>query len=380
MLENHFEPVYERFQKQHPPNFEGSTDPLEAEEWLRSIESILDHMRLGNEDRVSCASHLLKKDARLCATILVARVDEFVALTQGNSTVTEYAQKFDRLEKFAEDLVPTEVIRIHRFVRGLKPMISRNVKMTCVGVTTYAETLERALEAELLEDRIWKERDARRDPNKGNNGQGDNKRKFQNVQGSLADKKAKGEPNKNNNSQGHYREIPNCPKCNRKHGGECKAHLKVCYKCRQEGHMKKECPQHKKDQKEGQKKGVKLVPARVFALTHEEAKASNTVVIGQIFIIDKLCKVLFDSGATHSFVSLEMIERLGRFSENLRMKFAMTLPSGEEMISSRWLQVILIMIENRELLGDLIELKIKDYDIILGMDWLAKHGATIDYR
>ncbi|XP_062104046.1 uncharacterized protein LOC133815197 [Humulus lupulus] len=117
--------------------------------------------------------------------------------------------------------------------------------------------------------------------------------------------------------------------------------------------------------------------ARAFALSCGEAEASNMMVTGQIFISDKICKVLFDYGATHSFVSLEMIDRLGRHSENLKREFVMTLPSREVMISSRWLQSVPIIIENRELLGDLIELKIKDYDVILRMDWSVKHGATI---
>ena len=37
-------------------------------------------------------------------------------------------------------------------------------------------------------------------------------------------------------------------------------------------------------------------------------------------------------------------------------------------------------VEGRELSVDLIELVMTDFDMILGMDWLAKYGATIDCR
>ena len=37
-------------------------------------------------------------------------------------------------------------------------------------------------------------------------------------------------------------------------------------------------------------------------------------------------------------------------------------------------------VEGRELSVDLIELVMADFDMILGMDWLAKYGATIDCR
>ncbi|KAL5582992.1 hypothetical protein UlMin_015434 [Ulmus minor] len=45
------EPLYERFRKQHPPVFEGSSDPLVAEEWLCSIEDIFNFMRLNDHER-----------------------------------------------------------------------------------------------------------------------------------------------------------------------------------------------------------------------------------------------------------------------------------------------------------------------------------------
>ncbi|KAL5560387.1 hypothetical protein UlMin_036598 [Ulmus minor] len=58
------EPLYERFRKQHPPVFEGSSDPLVAEEWLRSIEDIFNFMRLNDHERVLCSIYMLRKDAR----------------------------------------------------------------------------------------------------------------------------------------------------------------------------------------------------------------------------------------------------------------------------------------------------------------------------
>ena len=103
-------------------------------------------------------------------------MEEFIALTQGNSSVTEYARKFDRLAKFVADMVPTETLRIQRFVKGLKPMIARDVKLI-QGIITYAETLEVALEAEQAEERIWKEGAAKWDAKKNNNDQNDHKRK-----------------------------------------------------------------------------------------------------------------------------------------------------------------------------------------------------------
>ncbi|XP_060968478.1 uncharacterized protein LOC133036026 [Cannabis sativa] len=328
-------------------------------------------MRLDNGDSVACAASLLKKDARIWWDIInktrdvaamtwadfvqvfnkeyyseairSARVNEFINLRQGKSTVTEYARQFDRLAKFATDLVPTEFLRIHRFTERLDSQISRDIAMSGVRATTYAEVLEKALEAELCESRIQKDNTARWEARKASNGGGDNKRKLPSNQHNEVDK---GNKIGSNNYKGK----------------------KPC-------HYKKDCPQ-----KGDQLKDDKLVPARVFALTRGEAETSNTVVAGQISISGKLCTVLFCSGATHSFIALKMIDKLELPYVNFSYKFMMELPSGEVMISSRGVRDAPIRIADKELSGDLIELEMRDYDLILGMDWLSRHGATIDCR
>ncbi|XP_062118529.1 uncharacterized protein LOC133832166 [Humulus lupulus] len=153
-----FEPVYEHFRKHTPPSFEGKADPMVAEDWLKSLEAIFDHMELNDHQRVSCAAHLLKLDARVwwdvvkqtrdlntmtwidfvhafgrkyySASVLATKVDDFVTLVQGNQSIADYAKKFDRLDRFAPKIVPTEAMWVQRFMRGIEPMISRDVKMT----------------------------------------------------------------------------------------------------------------------------------------------------------------------------------------------------------------------------------------------------------
>ncbi|KAL5558039.1 hypothetical protein UlMin_034250 [Ulmus minor] len=45
------EPLYARFGKMKPAEFAGSTDPLEVEEWISSMETILDFMQLNDQER-----------------------------------------------------------------------------------------------------------------------------------------------------------------------------------------------------------------------------------------------------------------------------------------------------------------------------------------
>ncbi|XP_075499203.1 uncharacterized protein LOC142537584 [Primulina tabacum] len=57
--------MYERFHKLDPKDFGGTTDPMVAEDWIKSIDVIFTFMDLQDADRVRCASYLLKGDARL---------------------------------------------------------------------------------------------------------------------------------------------------------------------------------------------------------------------------------------------------------------------------------------------------------------------------
>ena len=117
------EPLFERFRKQHLPTFEGNTDPLVAEQWMDLITSTLDFMGVIGNDRVSCASYMLRDDARIwwgvvsqirdvramtweqfqglfnekyfSDVIPSSKMEEFVGLAQGKMTVSQYAQVFD---------------------------------------------------------------------------------------------------------------------------------------------------------------------------------------------------------------------------------------------------------------------------------------------
>ncbi|XP_062075883.1 uncharacterized protein LOC133780013 [Humulus lupulus] len=269
--------------------------------------------------------------------VLAAKTDEFMILVQGNLSVTDYAQKFDRLAKFAPDLVLTNRVQADRFVRGLKLMIARDMEKVSRGAFTYAQVMEMALTAERSEERIWKKNAARRDANK------------------------------------------ECLKCTKRHFGECRA--KACYKCGKERHIKRNCPLwNQAGNKEEPKKDDKYVPARVFAITQAEADASPSVVSGQIPMANTTCKVLFDSGASHSFISSSLVNHVNVPIELFNVGFETMLPSGEIVISKNWVKVVPLWIDGRELYVDLIVLDLSNFDVILGMNFLSKYGASIDCK
>ncbi|XP_060972001.1 uncharacterized protein LOC133038042 [Cannabis sativa] len=272
-----------------------------------------------------------------------ATEDDFMNLRQNNLTVTEYARQFDRLAKFAQEIVPTEALRVKRFLKGMNPMIKKDVKIMVGTNTVYAEVLEKALEAELLENDIKKENAAKWEARRNNGGNQENKRKREGNHGNDRDKKGKAVVQNNNN------------------GVKSRA-------------IEEKLPK-------GTKEGEPSAPARVFALTRGEAATSNTCCLGVgVYIYGLPCNVLFDSGATHSYIATRLIDSIDKPCDLLRCGIVTELPSGETMLSTRRMRDVPIIIESKELMGDLIELGIKEYDVILGMDWLSSHGATINCR
>ncbi|KAL5543153.1 hypothetical protein UlMin_010863 [Ulmus minor] len=110
-----------------------------------------------------------------------------------------------------------------------------------------------------------------------------------------------------------------------------------------------------------------------------EAGTSN-VVTGQLSVANLTLHVLFDSGATHSFVSSVCASKMNRVRELITRTFRTSLPSVDVLVSTHWLRAIPVLVSNRELYVDLIMLNLHDYDVILGMDFLSKYNATIECR
>ncbi|KAL5543934.1 hypothetical protein UlMin_007718 [Ulmus minor] len=110
-----------------------------------------------------------------------------------------------------------------------------------------------------------------------------------------------------------------------------------------------------------------------------EAGTSN-VVTSQLSVTNLNLHVLFDSGATHSFISTVHANRMDRAKEVITQTFRTSLPSGNVLISTHWLRAIPIQVSDRELYVNLIILNMYDYDVIMGMDFLSKYNAIIECR
>ena len=158
-----------------------------------------------------------------------------------------------------------------------------------------------------------------------------------------------------------------CHFCGNYHSRSCYKAIGACFGCGQPGHLKKDCPYLKGAFRQvftppavptpsysalspggssgpagrGSGRGVggrgpggrgsgKGQP-RVFALTRQDAQASNVMVAGTLHVCFFNAYVLFDPGSTHSYVSPCFASRFGKQPVMLDHSFWVNTPIGETL-------------------------------------------------
>jgi predicted aspartyl protease len=111
----------------------------------------------------------------------------------------------------------------------------------------------------------------------------------------------------------------------------------------------------------------------------EEVKDSDKTVIGTIQILSHPGKVLFDTGATTSFISQEFIDLYGIPCNKLEYTITVLSAAGTILVT-HLRQEQVIMIRDCVYFADLFLIPMKDMAVILGMDWLGENGAQIDCK
>ena len=244
------------FKRFGPPVFNGVSErPTAAEEWVRELEALYVYLGCSDEFKVRGAVFMLRGEAvnwwesvaaaedHANAPVTWARFKdllyeyyfpvtvknekraEFLRLTQRSLTVPQYERKFTELSRFGMQYIPTEQLKIDKFIDGLR----REIKGLLVlkEPTTYAA----AVRCTLVMDKCLEEPQT------------------QQVMGSSSGVKRKfASFSSNQHSRGHQQLVqrqtasPVCPSCKKSHAGPCWLGKRICFKCQKEEHFARECP------------------------------------------------------------------------------------------------------------------------------------------
>ena len=165
----------------------------------------------------------------------------------------------------------------------------------------------------------------------------------------------------------------------------------TCFYCNEVGHYANKCP--KKLQaatsaptRPGQgppvsgsnaivKPSVQYIRGRVNHITAEEAQTASDVVVGTFLFNSVPATILFDSGASHSFVSTKFVGANGLAISPLVNPMLIHSP-GSEMRTSSLCPNLTLEILGVPFSADLVVLHSQGLDVILGMDWLAKRTVA----
>ena len=87
--------------------------------------------------------------------------------------------------------------------------------------------------------------------------------------------------------------------------------------------------------------------------------------------------ILFDSGASHSFISSKFGARVGLDFYHTKGSYMISTPGGK-VASNQIVRNTLLKLGSKTISTNLILLPLEGMDVILGMDWMNKHGVLLD--
>jgi hypothetical protein len=111
-------------------------------------------------------------------------------------------------------------------------------------------------------------------------------------------------------------------------------------------------------------------------ITAEDAQQAPDVVFGMFLANSNPTTVLFDSGASHSFISSRFVATHNLPIVTMNHTMLVSSPGGE-MKTRRMCPAVSVSIRGVDFLSNLIILGSLVIDIILGMDWLKKYNGVI---
>ncbi|GJY32278.1 putative reverse transcriptase domain-containing protein [Tanacetum coccineum] len=116
---------------------------------------------------------------------------------------------------------------------------------------------------------------------------------------------------------------------------------------------------------------------RAYMLRERNAHQNPNVITGMFLLNQHLARVLFDSGADKSFVSISLASKLNIPPITIDTFYDIEMANGNLVSTNTVIQGAILTLLNQPFKIDLMSIKLGSFDVVISMDWLSKYHARI---
>jgi hypothetical protein len=346
-----------------------------------------DHQITWDEFKLAFREHYIPEG------VLHMKQEEFMKLKQGGDTVTQYLNKFNHLSQYAIDQVNTDLKKRNCFMRGLNDRMQRKM-VTCIDLS-YGRVVNTALAVEA---------------NYAGSGKSKGYRGDRPSQGSEKSQRLVIRPFNLNRSSPRPPSYPfkqpvfirpaTAPASTTKPGAPgtrfptLPSSSTGCFNCEKSGHFIKNCPYQKQNRSSNQQSSGNSTQGkgnvannttgkntrktrRIYYTQMSTTPDGEPIMMGTFLVANHPAIILFDSVASHTFISKKFVEQHCIPYHESREGFKIHSPRGQIFTKEVAFQVPVTLAE-RDFPTNMIVLKGQDIDVILGMNWLVQHKAILN--
>ncbi|GKA64886.1 reverse transcriptase domain-containing protein [Tanacetum coccineum] len=325
---------YKEFMSCQPFNFKGTEGAVGLIRWFKRTESVFSCNNCTEDCKVKFSTGTLTEEALSWNSFAQPiGIEESYKITWSEFKkllIKKYCPRTEELAILCLNMVPNSEKLMEVFIGGLPRSIEGNV------TASKPQTLEEAITITQRQETV------------------------------RAYDAAPTENSRYTGSLPLCHQTRNCKNKGPATGSNLQLVLVTCHACGEKGHYKSQCSRANNN-----------AYGRAYLLRDKNAHQDPNVVTSTFLLNQHLARVLFDSGAGKSFVSISLASMINILPITLDTTYDIEMADGNLVGTNTVIQGCTLILLNQPLEMDLMPIKLGSFDVVIGMDWLSKYHARI---